>query len=175
MDEFIGMGFESLSCFRAKLFFACAAPFAATVDEGVRNVAEADIALDGLETTRRVTTVGVFRAVERATRDEGGELGRRNAEDLPMENVVDACLQIGNLLRESRNEPFRDFAQEDAALAADVEKSRRGIPKQFRWQQIEHLVHDSRRRKNLIIREVRQAAQHIGIVRVIHRRSSNSR
>ena len=175
MDEFIGVGLQPFALGRAELVFAGATPFTATVDEFMRNVAEADIALDGLETTRRVTTVGVFRAVERATGDERGEFGRRDAEDLPMENVVDARLQIGNLLRESSNEPFRDFAQEDATLAADVEKSRRGIPEQFRRQQVKHLVHDSRRRKDFVIREVRQAAQHIGIVRVIHRRSSNSR
>ena len=175
MDEFIGMGLKPLALGRAELVFAGATPFTATVDEFMRNVAEADIALDGLETTRRITAVGIFRAVERATGDERGEFGRRDAEDLPMEHVVDARLQIGNLLREPRNEPFCDFAQEDATLAADVKKSRRGIPEQFRRQQVKHLVHDSRRRKNLIIREVRQAAQHIGIVRVIHRRSSNSR
>ena len=72
-----------------------------------------------------------------------------------MENVIDARLQIGNLLREPHNEPFCDFAQEDATLAADVEKSRRGILKQFRWQQIEHLVHDSRWREDFVIREIR--------------------
>ena len=52
VDEFIGMGFESLSYFRAKLVFACAAPFAAAVDEGMRNVAEANVAFDGLEPAR---------------------------------------------------------------------------------------------------------------------------
>ena len=92
MDEFIGMGFESLSCFRAKLFFACAAPFAATVDEGVRNVAEADIALDGLETTRRITAVRILRAVTRPARDTRGERGRRKAEDWLVKNVIDSGL-----------------------------------------------------------------------------------
>ena len=70
MDEFIGMGFESLSLGVAKLIFACAAPFAAAVDEGVRNVAETNVPFDGLETTRRITAVRILRAVKRPARDQ---------------------------------------------------------------------------------------------------------
>ena len=92
MDEFIGMGFESLSLGVAKLVFACAAPFAAAVDEGVRNVAETNVPFDGLETTRRITAVRILRAVKRPARDKRGQLGRRNAEDLLVKNVIDSGL-----------------------------------------------------------------------------------
>ena len=92
MDEFIGMGFESLSLGVAELVFAGATPFTATVDEFMRNVAEADIALDGLETTRRITAVRILRSIERPARDKRGQLGRRNAEDLLVKNVIDSVL-----------------------------------------------------------------------------------
>ena len=141
VDEFIGMGFESLSLGVAKLIFACAAPFAAAVDEGVRNVAKTNVAFDGLEWTRRITAVRILRAIKRPARDERGQLGRRDTEDLFVKNVIDPGLQIGNLVGQPRNQPLRDLSQEHPALAADVEERRLAAPKEFLRQHIEHLVH----------------------------------
>ena len=45
-----------------------------------------------------VLTVGLLGAIERAAAHLGGEVGAGDAEDLPGHDVVDALLQIGNLL-----------------------------------------------------------------------------
>lgn len=167
MDEFVGMGFESLSCFRAKLVFACAAPFAATVDEGVRDVAEANVAFDGLELTRRITAVRILRAIERSPRDERGQLGRRDTEYLFVKNMIDSGLQVWYLIGKSRDQPFRDLPQEHPALAANIEERCLAAPKELLRQHIKHLVHYRRRGKHLVVRKVRQTAQHVGIVEVL--------
>ena len=49
-----------------------------------------------------VFTIGLLGAVERAAAHLGGEVGAGNSEDLLGHNVVDALLQVRNLLFETR-------------------------------------------------------------------------
>ena len=76
--------------------------------------------------TDTVFAVGQFGTVERAAAHLGGEVGAGDAEDLPGHDVVDALLQVGDLLFETRQQTFGNLAQEDAALAAGIEKPRLG-------------------------------------------------
>ncbi len=52
----------------------------------------------------------------------GGELGDGDAEELMLENVVDALLQIRIDGFQSLQETLGDLAQEDAALAGRIEE-----------------------------------------------------
>ena len=45
-----------------------------------------------------ILTVGLFSAIKRATTHLSSEVGAGNAEDLLGHNMVDALLQVGNLL-----------------------------------------------------------------------------
>ena len=57
-----------------------------------------------------VLAVGLLSAVEGAAAHLGGEVGAGNAENLLGHNVVDALLQVGNLLFETREQPFGNLA-----------------------------------------------------------------
>ena len=129
----------------------------------------------GVEAARGIAAVRILRAVERPARDEGRELGGRDAVELMMKDVIDALLQVGKLIRQSRDEPLCDFAQEDAALAADVKEGRLRITEEFRRQQIKHVVHHLRRREHFVIREIRETRKNIRIVLIIHRLASRNR
>ena len=115
-----------------------------------------------------VLAVGYLGAVECAAAHLGGEVGAGNAEDLLGHNMVDTLLQVGNLLFQAYEQPFGNFAQEHAALAAWVEKARPARPEQLRWQQVEHPIGQLRRGKDLIAAQVGQAVENVGAIRVLH-------
>jgi hypothetical protein len=81
-----------------------------------------------------VFAIGLLGAIERAAAHLGGEVGASNAENLLYHNVVDALLQVGYLLFETRQQPFGNLAQKDTALATRVEKSRLAGTEQLLWQ-----------------------------------------
>ena len=81
--------------------------------------------------TDAVLAVGQFGTVERAAAHLGGKVGAGDAEDLPGHDVVDALLQIGDLLFETRQQTFGNLAQEDPALAAGIKESRSGTAEQL--------------------------------------------
>ena len=97
-----------------------------------------------------VLAVGQLGAVERAAAHLGGEVGASNAENLLYHNVVDALLQVGYLLFETRQQPFGNLTQKDAALTAGVEKSCLRTAEQFLRKQVEHPIGEFRRREDLI-------------------------
>jgi len=115
-----------------------------------------------------VFAVGQFGAVERATAHLGSEVGAGDAENLLGHDVVDALLQVGNLLFETRQQPFYNLAQEDAALAAGIEKPRFGTAEQLLRQQVEHSVGQLGRGENLVAAQIGQAIEDVGAIRVIH-------
>lgn len=108
-----------------------------------------------------VFTVGLFGAVERAATHLSGEVGASDTENLLRHDMVDALLQVGNLLFEACQEPFRNLAQEDPALAARVEKSRFGTAEQLLWQQVEHTIGQLGRGEDLVAGKVGQAVENI--------------
>ena len=108
-----------------------------------------------------VFAVGLLGAVKRAAAHLGSEIGAGDAEDLLRHDVVDALLQIGNLLFETRQQPFGDLAQEDPALAAGIEKPRFGTAEQLLRQQIEHSVGQLGRGEDLVAGKVGQAIEDV--------------
>ena len=70
-----------------------------------------------------VFAVGLLGAVEGAAAHLSGEVGAGDAEDLLGHDVVNALLQVGDLLFETRQQTFGNLAQEDPALAAGIEES----------------------------------------------------
>lgn len=111
--------------------------------------------------TDAVLAVGQFGTVEGAAAHLGGEVGTGDAEDLPGHDVVDALLQIGDLLFETRQQSFGDLAQEDPALAAGVEEARLRTAEQLLRQQIEHTVGQLGRGEDLVAAEVGQAIEDV--------------
>ena len=163
MDELVGVAFER--CVALVFALARATEDAAMILPGVFDTLEADISLLVIEAfADRVLSVGFFRAIDAAPRQQGGEIGDGDAEQLVVEDVVNARLPVGDFLFQTFVEPFGDFAQEDAAFADRVEKARVFVAPQLAWQQIEHPVHHLRRRENFIVAEVGQTRQHIRVV-----------
>ena len=81
----------------------------------------AQVALCVIETGgHTILTIGLLGAIERATTHLGGEVGAGDAEDLLGHNMIDALLQVGNLLFKARQQPFGNLTQEDTAFAARV-------------------------------------------------------
>lgn len=123
----------------------------------------AQVALHVMESrTDAVFAVGQFGAVEGAAAHLGGKVGAGDAEDLPGHDVVDALLQIGDLLFETCQQPLGDLAQEDPALAAGIEKPRFGTAEQLLRQQVEHTVGQLGRGEDLVAAEVSQAVEDVG-------------
>ena len=151
-----GVGAEILALTGAAVFAAALrVPLVATA-------VVAQIALHIKESrTDTVFAVGQFGAVERAAAHLGSEVGAGDAENLLGHDVVDTLLQIGNLFFETRQQPFRNLAQEDPALAAGIEKPRFGTAEQFLRQQIEHSVGQLGRGEDLVAGKVGQAVEDV--------------
>jgi hypothetical protein len=93
------------------------------------------IALSIIETGgHTILTIGLLGAIERATAHLGGEVGAGDAEDLLGHNMIDALLQVGNLLFKACQQPFGNLTQEDTAFAARVEEARLSGTEQLLWQ-----------------------------------------
>lgn len=165
MDKLVGVGLQR----RVAVVFPlrCAAERTLAVLPVVLRPAKADVALGRLETRNGILAVWILRTIERSPREEARQLRDGDAEELLVEDVVKPLLQVGDLRLKPHDEPPRDLAQEDAALARRVEERRRRIAEEFLRQQVEHPVRDLRRREHLVVREIRQTAQHIGIVSLI--------
>ena len=127
-----------------------------------------DVAGFVVEVADAVRAVGVLAAIEAAAAEVGGELGDGYAEHLAVHDMVDALLAVGDLRREAAVEPLHYLAQKDTALGEGVEERSVGVAEQLLRQHVEHLIGERGRCEHLIVREVRQAIQHVGIVEVIH-------
>ena len=108
-----------------------------------------------------VLTVGLLGAVEGAAAHLSGEVGAGDAEDLLGHDVVDTLLQVGNLLFETRQQPFGNLAQEDAALATGIEEARLAGAEQLLRQQVEHTVGQLGRGEDLVAAQIGQAVENV--------------
>ena len=115
-----------------------------------------------------ILTIGLLGAIERAAAHLGGEVGAGNAEDLLGHNMVDALLQVGNLLFQPCQQPFGNLAKEDTAFATRVKKARLAGTEQFLWQQVEHSVSQLGRGEDLIAAQIGQAIEDVGAIVVLH-------
>ena len=108
-----------------------------------------------------ILAIGLFGAIERPTAHLGRKVGTGDTEDLLGHNVVDALLQVGDLRFQPRQQPLGNLAQEDAALAAGVEKTRPARPEQLLRKQVEHPIGQLRRGEDLVAAQVGQAVQYV--------------
>lgn len=163
MDKRIGVG---LNGFYAVVLSAISATMLAlAVHPSMLTSYIAQVALHVTENgSDTVLTVGLLGAVECATAHLGGEVGASDAEDLLRHDVVDALLQVGNLLFETCQQPFRNFAQKDPALAAGIEEARLAGAEQLLRQQVEHSVGQLGRGEDLVAGKVGQAVKDVGAI-----------
>ena len=161
MNKRIGVGFAGVGA--EILTLTGAAVFAAALR--VPRVATAVVAQITLHVVENradtVFAVGLLGAVERAAAHLSSEVGAGDAENLLGHDVVNALLQVGDLLFETRQQPFRNLAQEDPALAAGIEKPRIGTAKQLLRQQVEHSVGQLGRGEDLVAGKVGQAVEDV--------------
>lgn len=164
MNKRIGVGLAGVG---AEVFaLTGAAVFAATLRvPRVATAVVAQITLHIMKSrTDAVFAVGLLGTVEGAAAHLGGEIGTGDAEDLLGHDIVDALLQVGDLLFETRQQTFGNLAQEDAALAAGIKESRSGTAEQLLRQQIEHSVGQFGRGEDLVAAEVGQAVEDVGAI-----------
>lgn len=84
-----------------------------------------------------------------------------------MIDVVEPFLGVWVDRFESVNKPFGDLAQEDAALACGVEKLGVGIAPQVLRKHVKYLVSNLRRRKHLVVAQVCDATQDVGVASLL--------
>lgn len=147
---------------------AGSAVFAFAVLPRVSEGSVVDVARFVIEVADAVRAVGVLAAVEAAAAEVGGELGDGDAEHLAVHDVVDALLTVGHLCLQAAVETLHYLAQEDATLGEGVEERGVGVAEQLLRQHVQHLIGERGRREHLVVREVRQAVQHVGVVEFIH-------
>ena len=114
--------------------------------------------------TDAILAVGLFGAIECAAAHLSGEIGAGNAEDLFGHNMVDALLQVWNLLFQPYQQPFCNLAQEDTAFAARVEEACLAGTEQLLWQQVEHSVGQLGRGEDLIAAQIGQTIEDVGAI-----------
>ena len=141
----------------------------------MKNAFIADIALGGVKMADGILPVGVFGTIGTAAGEETGQLGDGDAEQLFMEDVVDALLQVGDLRRKADQKTLCDLAQEDAAFAGGVKEGGIRIAEQLLREHIEHFVGHVGRGEDLIIGKVGEAGQDIGVVDGFQQRVTHGR
>lgn len=133
MNKRVGVGFAGVGAKVLALAGAAVYAAAAGIPRVAATVVE-DMALPVAEgRADAVFAVGLFGAIEGAAAHLGSEVSAGNAKNLLGHDVVDALLQIGHLLFETRQQPFGNLTQENAALAARVKKARLAGTEQFLW------------------------------------------
>ena len=81
-----------------------------------------------------------------------------------MEDMINALLEVGNLIFNAFEEAFGDFSKENAGFAGWVEKCRGRIREKLLWKLVEQFFCDIGRSADLVIGEIGKAGEHIGIV-----------
>ena len=167
MDKRISVGFN---CFHAVILGTVGTTmltFAVLPSVLASHIAQ--VTLHIIETGgHTILAIGLLGAIECAAAHLSGEVGAGYAEDLLGHNMVDALLQVGNLLFQPCQQPFGNLAQEDTAFATRVKKARLAGTEQLLWQQVEHSVSQLGRGEDLIAAQIGQTIEDVGAIRVLH-------
>lgn len=130
VDEFVSVALQTLlSCLFSIGGLGGAAKDAFAAPPGVCDVFVADVAVGIVKTNDGIRPIGVFGAVHSAAGEEGRQLRNGDAEELISENVFQAILPVWDMSFQPLVEPFGNFPQKDAALAAGVQKGGGGVGK----------------------------------------------
>ena len=147
-------------------FSACAAidTLACRFIPGMRNLVEGDVAGSLIKAADAILAAGILAAIERTAANQRSKLRYRHAINLMMQDMVKALLHIGNLFGETIQQTLGYLTKKHTALTKRVEKLYLTIAPNLLWQKIEHTVGYLRRREYLIIAQIGQATEHIGII-----------
>lgn len=168
VDEFVSVAFQSLlSCLFSIGGLRGAAKDAFAAPPGVCDVFVADVALGIVKTNDGVRPIGVFGTIHSAAGEKGRQLRNGDAEELISENVFQALLPVWEVSFQPLVEPFGNFPQKDAALAAGVQKGNGRVGKKLLREQIQHGVGNLRRREHLVTGKIGQTAQYVRVMDVI--------
>ena len=116
--------------------------------------------------------IGMLRAIHAAPRQQAGEVRDADAEHLPGQDVIDALLQIRHFDCQPVCEAARDLAQENTRLGAGIQELHGLVRPQVRAgvvgrpgssQRVQHSVGELWRREDLVVRQVRDAGQHVRV------------
>ncbi len=147
-------------------FSACAAidTLACRFIPGVRNLVEGDVAGSLIKAADAILAAGILAAIERTAAHQRSKLRYRHAINLMMQDMVKALLHIGNLFGETIQQTLGYLTKKHTALAEWVEKLYLTIAPNLLWQKIEHAVGYLGGVKHLIVAQIGQATEHIGII-----------
>lgn len=163
MDKCIGVAFELCAAFVTG--FIGSAECAAAIGPRVLYFAKADVALGICESRADgVFAIGGFGTINAASGKQGCKLGDCQAKKLFGKDVVDSLLTVRDGIFQSLVQPLSNLTQENSGFTSRVKEGDRFIAPQAFWQEIQHLVHQFWRGKDLITAEICKAGKHIGVV-----------
>lgn len=129
-----------------------------------------DVAALGVEAGDAVSAVGVLAAIKGAPGQVGRQLRDGDAEDLVVQDVVDAKLSVWHQRFQASVQPFDDFPQEYATLGEWVKECRVRTPEKLLRQQVQDAVRQFWRGEDLVVAQVRDTVEHVRIIGTIHHR-----
>ena len=169
MDEHIGVLLRFGAAVIDRLGRAAILAFA--VLPGVGTIGVKNIPAFRAESGDAVVPVGVHRAVKRPSGQIGCQFGDCNAKNLIMKNMIDTFLTVSNILFQALVKPFDNLAEEHSALAERIQElCVRALEKILR-EKVKDAVRQFRRGEDLIVAQVRQTVEHIGVITVCRHRS----
>ena len=144
-----------------------------TLDPRVGNGFVEQVTLLIVEIADTMGAIGRLAAIEGSATQQSGEFCQGHAIHLMVHDVVNALLTVRDQVSQSSIKPFHNLTQKDTRLAEGIEELRIGTAKQLLRKHIQHLVGQHRRRKHLIVAQVGDAVEHIGIVFTIRHKKSD--
>ena len=78
--------------------------------------------------------------------------------------MLQSLLEVGHLSLQPFDESLGYLAEEDTALAAGVKEGGVGVLKQLLWEHVDNLVGQFGRCEHLVVAQVRDAREYIGVV-----------
>lgn len=124
----------------------------------------ADIAIGIEKTANTMRAIGAATAIDRPTAEVGRQLGDGDAKHLMVQDMVDTLPAVGHHFLQSDVQTLDNLTQKDTTLTEWVQECSLGIGKKLLRQQVQHLVRQYRRRKDLVVAQVGKTVEHIGIV-----------
>ena len=110
MDQLVGVTFHALALCATVLFFGSAAKQTLTFLPAMLDVLKTDIALHVIKKGHGINGVGILGAINAAARQQAGQFGDGNAEQLLVKNMVDTLLTIRDYILQANQQPLGDLA-----------------------------------------------------------------
>ena len=105
-----------------------------------------------------ILPVGCLGAVQRPAREQGRQFRDSESVELILEDVIYPLQAVRNLLRQALVQALGDFAEENPGLASRIQKPSALFGPEVRRQQVQNLIRNLGRCKNLIAAQVGDAA-----------------